>query len=450
MRRFSAVLVLALLLPLLMSPMSAVAQAPTPVPALPLPNGWGPAGSLYIAEILDTDRGHVQLLWDAIYPCDEVLDIYQEFGRVEWPSVLIRLTQTVPSGDLRIRAAMAIGSIRMAITAYRSDGTVISTQTFWGHDFPYIDPETPWFKLVDIVISADPGYGGYILIAPMGTITYFGSHFLIAGLYAADNNYGFPAELCGDVPATPTPTTTPSPTTTQTPSPTPTGGWTPSPTITPTATTTPTATYTPWPTSPGQTATPTPTWIPATWTPQPTYTPWPSPTPLPGAWDQTATPPYATPPGAWGTPVVPTLEPMATSEPVHGFTPNATYEANVEAVSTLIGFGSAFATSVYTLTNWSIDLTLEPLTFFTTSLTATGTISNPTFTLQRLTLPIGYIKGFIRYMPNLGPLILALFAVWLWMISFSLISFGYRVVVWCIDKIERILSLIGEYLPTGG
>lgn len=242
--------------------------------------------------------------------------------------------------------------------------------------------------------------------------------------------YGCPGE-----PGEPEPT--PLPSSTPTPSPT----WDPAdPTWTPWPTATPQPTGTTMPSR-----TPTYTQVPfTTWTSAPTYTPWPTVTPLPLSTS------YSTPPGAWGTPLFPTLAPIATVEKVGGFTPNATYEAKLEAASTSIAFGSAFATKVYTLTQFSFDLDLDPLTFYTTSLTPTATMTNPMFNLRWVTLPIGYIKGFVRYMPNLAPLIIALFAVFLWMIAIEVVSFGYRIIVWVIDKLERILNALGEWIPTGG
>jgi len=229
------------------------------------------------------------------------------------------------------------------------------------------------------------------------------------------------------------------------------------PTISPTPSNTPTTdpsapTPTPWPTgTAGPTSSPiptrTPTYTPppmATWTAAPTWTAFPSPTELP------MTSVYATPPGGWGTPVLPTLVAIPTLEPVAGFTPNATYEYRFEAASTLIAFGSAFATKVYTTTDWATGQDWDPLDFYTTSVGYTGTPTNPLFSLRFITLPIGYLKGLVRYMPNLGPLIMAVMAVMLFAIMTELVVFAYRVVVWVIDKVERFLNLLGEWFPTGG
>jgi len=53
-------------------------------------------------------------------------------------------------------------------------------------------------------------------------------------------------------------------------------------------------------------------------------------------------------------------------------------------------------------------------------------------------LPLAYAKGIVRYMPNLGPLILFMFGAFLFMISIRLSKLAYTVVMWGIEKVERI------------
>ena len=212
------------------------------------------------------------------------------------------------------------------------------------------------------------------------------------------------------------------------------------PTQTPAATSTPDLTASPWPSStprptgtnwPTMTSTPTPPPL-ATWTPAPTSSPWPTSTPLP------MTRIYATPPGGWGTLPAPTLAAWPTLAPWPGFTPNATSEARVGAVGTVVADVVAWATSVYTTVNWAESMDYDPSLYFTTNLSVTGTMTQPVFTLGYVTRPISWFKGILRFMPNLASLLLPVFAAFLFMLAVDLIQPAYAILVWVVDKLERI------------
>lgn len=254
--------------------------------------------------------------------------------------------------------------------------------------------------------------------------------FVLSGLFIGDAELEpFPPDFCGW--GVPTPTPYPTRTSTPTPTDTPTGGWTPSPTVSLTPTSTPGGT-----TTPGYTPTGTPTTIPfQTWTPRSTSTPFPTPTSVP------VTPAYMTPIGGWGTPVIPTLAPLNTLAPLPGWTPDATYEAEEAIVVTRIAQAMQFYTSVLTASNWAMTYTLDASSFLGTT-TDTGTITNPLFFVSEITKPIGYTKGVIRFIPNLARFMLFYFAVFLWMVTVSLIRPAYRIIVWVIDKLERLWHAI--------
>lgn len=241
-----------------------------------------------------------------------------------------------------------------------------------------------------------------------------------------DRYYGCPGEQ-----QPPAATSTPSPT----PSVTPT--WDPA---NPTPTYYPTAT--PQPTSQPP-ASRTPTYTPisfATWTPGATWTAWPTVTPLPLSTG------YSTPPGAWGTPVFPTLAPIATVEAVGGFTPDATYEARVDQIATSIAFGSIMSTRAYTYTNHVLAWT-DP----DADTGGLGSMVTAAYSItHNIALPIGYVKSIQDYLPNLWPLIMTLLLALLWILMVLIIKFSLAVIGDVIDVVIKIIGLIGEYLPTGG
>jgi hypothetical protein len=449
-----------------------------------LPAGWGPSGSGGVsivdhgvgAEVVYTAPGYTECVWGAGGNWQEPEPLCSEAVRYVYhcqgwtgcqPNhVTLKLHQAIESDVIYVRFAWLsslAGPVR--IRTYEDDGSSLLEELNYYPSNGSIIPGAPsyvsgtchdyYWRLVEFEIAAE--HNGYLIL----DFPRLGDFGYMAGLWVDDHDYNFPA-LCGYTLPTRTPTpVTPSPT----PSYTPTGGWTPSPTITPTATTTPTATFTPLPTSPGQTATPSPTWVYATWTPAATYTPFPTATPLPGAWDQTSTPPYATPPGLWATPSWPTLTPIGTLEPLPGFTPDATWEAKVDSVSTAIAFGSNFQTRIYTMTNNMCGATLVPNLEITATpdeaegkvfhgffgdddvYTYTGTITEPLWTMRYIGMPIAYAKGLYYYMPYLGPIILILLAIAAWRVGVVLFEVVVKVAAFLISLLARLLEIIGEYIP---
>ena len=414
---------LGLMIPLLAAP-TVQAQTATATP-YPFPAGFGPPDGF---EILSPEDGEISTTYDNAHPCDQSL-LLLNTGYYDSPNPVlpIRITQTVPSGKLRIMAMVKPHYYfeqdyyaAMQVTTYEDDYTtqVGSVREFV---YPFLGYLNYWM-LYEIEVPAYEGYGGYIEIQLTNRQEALGeSGMYIAGLFITDSWQSRPGSICEET----MPTITPTPTHTHTPIPTPTGTitqtWTPSPTPTNLATAPVVVTGTP---------TPTPLAI-ATWTAAPTSSPFPSLTPIP------VTAQYSTPVGGWATVSYPTMEPVSTMAPPVRFTPNATYESRLGDWTTAIAQAQLVYSDIITAHNWAINLTIDASAYYTT-VTSTGTITNPTFFVSRITLPLAYAKGIVRYMPNLGPLILFMFGAFLFMISIRLSKLAYTVVMWGIEKVERI------------
>lgn len=172
-----------------------------------------------------------------------------------------------------------------------------------------------------------------------------------------------------------------------------------------------------------------------TWTAAPTYTPFPTQTPIP------VTQLYMTPPGGWGTPDLPTFEPLNTVEPLIGFTPDATHDSKIHAVETLVMDAQLMYSAVITFAAWAESYSVDPSTYITSG-NSTGTITNPTFYLSKLTLPIGYVKGVVRFLPHIGPLIIFILGAFMFMIAVRIIKPLYILIMWVIRQIERVWEAI--------
>jgi len=243
---------------------------------------------------------------------------------------------------------------------------------------------------------------------------------------------------CPNEPGQPEPTTTTQPT--LTPSPTGLATNTPWPTATPAATS---AGY-PTPT-PSRTALPF-----ASWTPRPTTTAWPTPTPV---YVSTY---WLTPGGDWGTPLVPTLAPIATIPAISAaFTPNSTYQARVDAASTSVAFGSIMETRMFTMTDGLISYTVDLDQYIVGSPDletafdpeSTGTIDSPKFSLKYLAMILAWFKGLMQYIPNLAPFLLAFLAAFLWRFGVVFVGFLIRVIAFLTSLLARIIELILEFIP---
>ena len=420
MRRVIAVLyLLTLALPLAIPASTVEAQTPTPYP---LPNGWGPAGGI---DIMSPMFGYTSIVSSEY--CQQAL-LLENWGYYDSPDPILplRLTQYFPSGYARLLVIMS-PYVEWEIDYYQS----IEISTYTAHylsevgsslyfisDGYYLDG----WRLFDVTVPVDESWGGMMDIMLTNRtqgVASSGYHF--AGLYVTDSLNPVPDTICNITPPTVTPTPTPS----HTPLPTPTGTitqtWTPtpSPTLAPTTTMAATGTSTPTP----QAFT--------TWTPAPTSSPFPSLTPIPGSMQ------YGTPAGGWGTPSLPTLQPMATVTPLMGFTPNATFQARYDDLATAVAESHLYYSRVITLSTWAISLTVDASGYYT-GVTSTGTITNPTFFISQLTLPLAYAKGIVRFMPNLGPMIIFLFAAFLFMVAVRLIKLAYIALMWSVEKVERL------------
>jgi len=424
MRRSLTLIYLAVLVLPLLAPIPASAQTATATP-YPFPAGFGPPDGY---EIMSPEDGEISTVYNNAFPCDQALLLLNTgYYDSPNPALPIRITQYAPSGKLRIMAMVKphyyfeqdyYAAIK--VTTYEDD---YSTQVGSVREFiyPFIGYLNYW-TLYEIEVDAYEGYGGWIEIEltnrqePMGR-----SGTYIAGLFITDSWQSRPGYICEQE----MPTETPTPTQTHTPIPTPTGTitqtWTPSPTPTNLPTAPVVVTGTP---------TPSPIAI-ATWTAAPTSSPFPSLTPIP------ATQAYATPIGGWATVSFPTMEALGTLRPPPNFTPDATYESKLGDWTTAIAGAQIVYSDVITSYNWAINLTIDARSYYTT-VTSTGTITNPTFFISRISLPLAYVKGIVRYMPNLGPLLLFMLAAFLFMVAVRLIKLSYIVIIWAVEKVERI------------
>lgn len=327
-------------------------------PYLPLPWGWGPEG-LVILGPGHPDYGDIQLEYNIGYPCNEVLEMHKYGGQSYWPAFDLKLSQPVPSSDLRLRFAYAEAwypAVRVHIVTYNPTGQIVADQTWWASEFPQLGyPYESSWKLVDVVIPAYTEPGGKVRINLEGTLYALENYAWFAGMYVSDRTYGFPDLLCGQSAPTVTPTWTPPPTWTHTPEasptgtpPTPTATFTPGATVTPGAT--PTATYTPFPyvtrppspsptpwQTPMATLYPTPTGPPAL----PTFAPWPTVgwptvvtrTPFPTLqWEKLTTTPQPT-----ATPYTPTVPYTYIIPSVIGLTSQVDFNQVYSATADLVG-----------------------------------------------------------------------------------------------------------------
>jgi len=423
MRRITALIVLAVLF----MPVGMVQADTTPTATpYPFPAGFGPPGGY---EINPPHNGSISTIYDADYPCDETLRLLNTgYYASPDPVLPLRITQYAPSGYLRVMAMVKPHYVyeldsyeAIEVTTYEDNYTteVGSVKVFV---YPYSGYHNYW-TLYEVLVPAYTGYGGWLeikLTNRSNPIASAGTN--ISGLFITDSWQARPAEICETVP----PTVTPTPTHTNTPLPTPTG------TITQTWTPTPSPTL--LPTSAAvATGTPTPSPMPIyTWTPAPTSSPFPTLTPIP------MTQQYATPAGGWATVSYPTMEPISdTMGAGPAFTPNATYEARLDDWLTAIAEAQLVYSDVITAHNWAASLTVDARSYYT-GVTSTGTITNPTFFITKITLPIAYAKGIVRYMPNLGPLIIFLLAAFLFMVAVRLIKLAYITIMWAIEKVERL------------
>lgn len=464
----------ALLLALLVLP-ALVAQAQNPIP---LPAGWGPEGGIEIVnhgdgvEIVNTFTMCSHCTFGIPVDCDERIPIcgqsvdfwYQCSDQPPVctdPSIMIKLNLPLEMQQLYYQFSwISTSNAGIELTTYDTDGTtqLAQQQIYLALMEPipnlscYVDAECRDICWMWYYGQIPAKHDGYLRIR----FTSYTNLGMMSGFYASDHDFELPGGICSITLPTRTPTPiTPSPTPSNTPTGTPT-------VITPTITPTPSSTPTLGPTSPGQTATPSPTWQPLTWTPQPTYTPYPTPTPLPGAWIPGTPQPYATPPGGWDPWHWPTVTPFPTMEPIgaDAFTPDATWQARADAYATPLAFGSIIQTRVYSITNlaacevdWEQNIEATPAGgagaagVFGAPLTSTGTISNPTWTIQYLALPIAYVKGLWYYMPHVGPIILALLAIALWRFGVVLFAWGVRMAVFATSVIARFLDILGNYIP---
>jgi len=153
------------------------AQTGTPIsPVLPLPNGCGPDG-IYISGITNPEYGDVQLRWNEWYPCQEAIEFHKGGLEVYWPGVAIRLPQSIPSSDLRIRFAFSAESnafsyFRWRIRTYNDSFDMISESYFYVNDYtnsPVGGVHEGWYVL-DTVVSAYTGQNGIVTITPTGSI----------------------------------------------------------------------------------------------------------------------------------------------------------------------------------------------------------------------------------------------------------------------------------------
>lgn len=442
------------------------AQTPTPTaipPNVYLPQGWGPAGPGNEISIQELTGGYSNgIINDPDLVCDAGLQLVRYIDELIPPA----WQDPVAVAKLRIRMSYSDGGnpwparLRFAFHSYAGGITTpfenrhcLEIFSFDSDGYTLLDSTTACFCVSGIDEMCDntsyaPNLGGgswdnwryfdnvitvndhgylWLIERTMSKdwITPEGG-FVISGLYLDHASHSFPS-LCGNI----LPTPTPFPTWTLVPT------WTPTPTGTLTLTPTPTNSSTPYPTSAGQTSTPTMTPIPyLTWTPRPTYTPFPSLTPIP------VTMLFSTPAGGWATLDIPTIAPVGTTAPIDfGFTPDATYVSQMSEISTAVHDAELFYSDIMTMTNWSTGLSFNPSNYITT-VSSSGTITNPVFFVSKLTLPIGYIKGVIRYMPNLAPLLIFMMAAFLYMVAVRFIKLAYTIIMWVIEKLERIWEAI--------
>jgi len=457
---------------------SVYAQTPTPTavpPDVNLPQGWGPSGpgqEISIQEL--TGSFSTGIINDPDLVCNAGLQLVRYCDQLippEWYDPVavakIRIRMSYSDGGqpwpARLRFAYHVPSIWMPfdvnrcleIYSFDADGYTLldsTTACFCNEPndptcnntsaAPNLGNDTweNWRYFDNVITVNDHGYLWLVennlsfdYSAPKGG-------FVISGLYLDKANNTFP-NLCENI--FPTPTTFP----TWTPYPT----WTATPTGTLTFTPTPTNSPTPLPTSAGQTSTPSPTSLPFyTWTPRPTTTAWPTSTPV---YVSTS---WLTPAGEWGTPIIPTLAPIATIPAISaGFTPNATYQARVESVSTSIAFGSIMETRMFTMTEGLISYTIDldqyivgaPDLETAFDPASTGTITNPKFTLKYLAMILAWFKGLMQYIPHLAPFLLAFLAAFLWRFWVVFVGFAIRAIAFMTSLLARIIELILEFLP---
>lgn len=414
-----------LLAPLVLAAVPAQAQTATPYPGLiPLPNGCWPVGGFQLYSAWP--EGAATLEYNDAYPCDESLRLS---AVVSSPSVRFLLTQYVPSTDLRIRMAIQ-GTIGwVMIKTYKSDGvTIVGERALWYNGLPSHPgdyggfPYQTW-RLLDVVVSADTDYGGFLEFG----FTDFGMVTNLAAIHISENANAFPDGDCSYT----LPTRTATPTIIPTPTGTITQTWTPgptfaAPTLTPTSTPPAYATWTP-------TASPTPFQTPmstlASWqiTPDASVTPIPTPTlydPLP-TWA-----PYPT--VAW--PTVPTVPPSPTR-----------IVASAALTATLVGTPGAVATAIVTPSAGFLGL-MDWVDDFDNEADFTQVYSDTEVMAGRITLPLALFRGLEPYMPHTYPilatfltllmLVVLVYAIWLAASVFGMIS---GALAWFSDLIDGLL-----------
>lgn len=378
-------------------------------PYLPNPNGWGPDG-VVIIDAYNLEYGEVLLDWNNTYPCNEALLIQKDFGELYWPGVKLRISEPVPTTDLRLRFAVNTPypdiwwSIR--VQTYESSGTQLIGDTIIyapslsnnAMDPPYED-----FYLVDIIVSASPAPNGIVSITPGGSLATLASDFTISGLWVTDNANPFPL-MCSLV--LPTRTVTPTPYNT------PTG------TITGTIAATST---------PVNTATPTVTPVPyVTWTPAPSPTPWQSPAPTL----------YPSPTSAGA---LPTLRPWPTVAwpTVETVTPFPTL-AWVELTTTPAPSPTPYTPTlpysrvITNVTDLADDVSMGQV--YSSVLDLTSSIS----------APIRVVRGTVyTYMPGLRLLVDGL----LLMLFLIAAIYGIKLILAAIGAIESLIRFILEFIP---
>lgn len=419
MRRWLAVLLLCVLL--IGSVIPAAAQ-------WELPDGWGPVDSLEIVGV--TEGGRIWYDWGSEVPCGGALAWGDSDEFNSNPALVIRLDAPSPSAQIRVRFAVSPTSwdpdafdwdfsaaMSLDLESYAPDGaTLLERQVHWiiyNENFV----EGTHFVLIDTLIDAADIPGTYLHFKITNELVS-GAAFRLAGLYATDMNYAFPADMCAYVlpTRTPTPATTPTPITE-----TPTAG--PTQAIqTPTATSTPQPFVT-WTPSPSPTAWQTAMATLATWqiTPDATLTPVPTPgapAALPAwpAWPTVSWP--AVPTVVTVTPF-PTLIPEGATIPAPTATPTTTTPIDAsEAITNVLAIRD------------NINL---------------SQIYDATYSMSRnIGTPIRILRGTVgTYMPSLAGavdgLLLLLFIV--------AAVYGVKLALAAIGGVVKLIEVLMEFIP---